>query len=416
MAMMTGMRIISVDHGIAMRGRAGIIASAVHTIFGTVMHYTPANVGSDFGLTDMGDISPNWMSRLWDKSPVAERDFDGRERALIERMEYKWLINMPTPKELEKSKSGNKQKERMRNVVLLTAPVTSKATIQSTRKNPAKSSMKNKFQDLAHGIHDGDWKFSTNMTKYGPSATSTYVEKLEAPPDAEFHQDQAPGTAAEMIKEDVSRRRVAEPPPVRLSKANEQAEGSKKEESEGEKYDEILEIISSLFDLQEQKPRRGSKPRHGSSLQLFVGDKSGLPRHNNADKRPIKGNIGQEKVVEGDSVVSDSEKEQGNFESTKLDTASSSRNNDVPAVQGQSNIQERLSKNQHGVSGITSIEPEAESHKFGDPPPADATTGSKDSREASLNTNDLKNTKKQPIYLKDAVGRKFTFPYHTCKT
>ena len=89
MAMMTGMRIISVENGIAMRGRAGIITSAVHTTFGTVMHYTPANVASEFGLTGMGDISPNWMSRLWGESPVAERNLDGRERACIENMECK---------------------------------------------------------------------------------------------------------------------------------------------------------------------------------------------------------------------------------------------------------------------------------------------------------------------------------------
>ena len=252
-------------------------------------------------------------------------------------------MNMPTPKELEKSGKKHK-KERMRSFGNMAAPVQPKAKSQSTQKDPAKSSMKNKFpsvtgfQDLAHGIHDGDWKFSTTMTKSGPSATSTYAEKPEEPPNAEFHHGQAPGTATESIKEDVSRRRVAEPSPVRVSKANEQAEGSKKERSKGEKYDEIpLETISSMVGSQEQKPRRGSKPRHGSSLQLFVGNKSGLPRHNDADTRPVKENLGKEKIVEGDSVIPDSEKEQENLESTKLDKTSSSRNNDVLAVHGQSN-------------------------------------------------------------------------------
>ena len=87
-ALFSGLRITSANdsksaHGrILMRGGAGTFSNVEHPILCALLHYTPVDIQPSFRLTDAGNISANWMSRLWGDIPIAGRTFETKEQII----------------------------------------------------------------------------------------------------------------------------------------------------------------------------------------------------------------------------------------------------------------------------------------------------------------------------------------------
>lgn len=160
MALSVGMQCTEasfVGKSLSMQGSAGVLATSQHPVLGPLLHFTPGDTSVLHGITRLGFISQDWISRSWDWCIVAGETFQHRDRKSVEKIAGVWIHRVRS--------SGTKS----HNVVPIARGEDTKEAEKRRRRQTAvrvdsnKAATSTQVAELTplgqrKGVHDGEWE------------------------------------------------------------------------------------------------------------------------------------------------------------------------------------------------------------------------------------------------------------------